>query len=530
MMNARTTRSVATTFVLPWSWLAVLGVLSICMVLLYASELKFLLAYFRQPEYSHGYLIPLITGFFLWNRRQAILAERDTGSWWGVALAALALALLAAGLMSLIVRFAVVSFVLMLLAMGYAALGNRAMWRAIVPILFLLTAMPLPGIIFVTLSSELQLLSSQIGGAILSAFGVPVFVGGNIIDLGVYQLQVAEACSGLRYLFPLLTFALLCAWLMRAPLWMRGAMVLSAIPLTVALNSVRIAITGLLVGSGNTKMAEGFMHLFEGWVIFVVALVILFAEMWVMCRLRQPGVSLGDILDFDRIKGSEPATATVPAASTPPLPLLAVLAMVFSTLLVHENLQNRGQYIPPRPGLATFPMTLGEWRGTPALLDAETARVLNATDYLSADFADAAGDEVSLWIAYYDEQVGDSVIHSPQQCLPGAGWEYSEFEVAPAPLDPSISSAFEINRAVIARGSQRMIMYYWLDMRGRKLTSDLLMKLYNLYDSIVMGRSDGALVRLITEVATGETEAEAEARLADFLAHAYPHLAPHIGP
>ena len=95
--------------------------------------------------------------------------------------------------------------------------------------------------------------------AVIQLFGIPVYVEGNIIDLGVYKLQVAEACSGLRYLLPLTCISVLVAYLYKAPFWKKALLVVSAAPLTVLINSFRIAITAVLVNSFGISMAEGFL-------------------------------------------------------------------------------------------------------------------------------------------------------------------------------------------------------------------------------------------------------------------------------
>ncbi len=105
---------------------------------------------------------------------------------------------------------------------------------------------------------------------------MPVFLEGNIIDLGVYKLQVAEACSGLRYLFPILSFSYLFAILYRGPVWHKAVLLLSAAPLTVFMNSFRIGVIGVLVNQYGIEQAEGFLHFFEGWVIFIACISVLF--------------------------------------------------------------------------------------------------------------------------------------------------------------------------------------------------------------------------------------------------------------
>jgi exosortase len=110
--------------------------------------------------------------------------------------------------------------------------------------------------------------SSELGVFFLQLANVPVFLEGNIIDLGVLRLHVAEACSGLRYLFPILSFSYIFAVLYRGPMWHKAVLLISAAPITVFMNSLRIAVAGIIAQRYGTDWLEGFTHFFEGWVIF----------------------------------------------------------------------------------------------------------------------------------------------------------------------------------------------------------------------------------------------------------------------
>jgi exosortase/archaeosortase family protein len=164
----------------------------------------------------------------------------------------------------------------------------------------------------------------QVAGDLLQVFKVPVFLEGNIIDLGVYKLQVAEACSGLRYLFPILSFSYVFAVLYRGPVWHKAVLLISAVPITVVMNSVRIAIAGIIVDRWGLEHVEGFSHFFEGWVIFVICVLILFALAKLMLFFRPDRPGLVDALDLDmdglltqakRVRLVQPSTALI-AAST----------------------------------------------------------------------------------------------------------------------------------------------------------------------------------------------------------------------
>jgi exosortase D (VPLPA-CTERM-specific) len=309
----------------------------------------------------------------------------------------------------------------------------------------------------------------------------------------------------------------------------------ATVPITILMNSLRIAMTGLLVEYGSTELAEGFMHLFEGWVIFLAALLALFALMWGLARLAGNRAGPADLLDFDRMAGAHIAPRTPAPPSGLPRPWLAAVTLLVLAVPAAAAAKDRPQIIPARPGLVTFPLTLGAaggtaWHGRPIPIEGETLQAVGSDDYLLADFEPERGQGfVNLWVAYYDEQIRDAAIHSPKDCLPGGGWEYVSFGPAAAPVRTADGRAFELNRGIIVKGQQQMLLYYWLEMRGRKLTNDFTLKFYNLWDSLTMRRSDGALVRLITPLAPGETPAEGDARLAAFLERAYPALEPHVG-
>jgi len=130
----------------------------------------------------------------------------------------------------------------------------------------------------------MQLLSSSLGVSFIRFCSIPVFLEGNVIDLGIYKLQVVEACSGLRYMYPLMSIGLICAYMYNERTWKKIVLFLSTIPITILMNSFRIGVIGVLVNQYGTEMAEGFLHDFEGWIIFMVCFVLLFIEMQLLTK------------------------------------------------------------------------------------------------------------------------------------------------------------------------------------------------------------------------------------------------------
>ena len=145
-------------------------------------------------------------------------------------------------------------------------------------------------------------------------------------------------------------------------------------------------------------------------------------------------------------------------------------------------------------------------------------------DYFGINYIRAGDMPVDFFVAYYDKQTEGSGIHSPEVCIPAGGWEMYNIAPVEIALAPESGFApFHVNRAIIQKGEQQELVYYWFEQRGRRLTNDFVAKLYTIYDSMVMGRTDGALVRMITPI-IDKDEATADARLRAFLAKTMPLL------
>ena len=172
-----------------------------------------------QPEYSYGILVPGLSAFLIWRDRARLRGLPFTGSWYGLALVGLGLALRMVG--ALATMPAIVHYALLLVLTETALTGPALFRQMLMPLLLLILMVPLPPILGTQLSLQLQLLSSEIGVAVIRAAGVSVYLEGNVIDLGSYQLEVAEACSGLRYLFPLMTLSVLIAYTFGGAMWKR---------------------------------------------------------------------------------------------------------------------------------------------------------------------------------------------------------------------------------------------------------------------------------------------------------------------
>lgn len=516
-----------TTGLLPQINLGGIGVLiALIMVCLpiYWSGFGMLGRAWITPEYSHGPLIPLIS-LYLFLRERRMTPALDTPKRFGpgIALLVFALALgIFGNLVAIpdIVAYALILWIggVMLTCMGWEA--GKQHWKPVFHLIFML---PLPQFLYWQLTIQLQLVSSELGVWLIRLADVPVFLEGNIIDLGVYKLQVAEACSGLRYLFPILSFSYLMAILYRGPHWHKAVLFALAVPLTIVMNSIRIGIIGILVNSYGIGHAEGFLHFFEGWVIFGACIGVLFVTALGLQRLTRDPKPLRDVIDVDTDGLGGQATQVL--TLTPSRGLITGLALSGLITAAFVLTPAPPRILPEREIFALFPRTIGDWQAHIIPLDPEIEAVLDATDYINATYQSATSHApVTFFAAWYASQTEGAGIHSPEVCLPVGGWEVFSLDPHAISMPTTIYGDFAVNRAVIQKGLSKQLVYYWFDQRGRRMTNDFAAKATVVYDSLTRGRTDGAMVRFTTPIWDHETEADADARLQAFMAQALENL------
>jgi exosortase len=252
---------------LPCSVLALL-----LIALYYRIGIKLVTDWYNIPDYSHGFLVPLFSIFLLWDKRKKIAATPIQPSWAGVPVVALGLLILIFGVYGVDLFTSRISFVVLLSGLIWTFLGYAMLRQFRFAVLVLLLAIPFPAIIFNQITFPLQLLASKLASSILPLLGVPTLQEGNVIQLPVMKLEVAEACSGIRSLMSLFTLAIFYGYFLEKTTRRRVILALASIPIAVAANAIRIVGTGLCVQYWDPTKALGFFHEFSGWVMFVISL------------------------------------------------------------------------------------------------------------------------------------------------------------------------------------------------------------------------------------------------------------------
>jgi exosortase len=247
------------------------------LCLLFAPVLKGMaLEWFHDDDMGHGVFVPLVAGWMAWQKRGELARASVKPCWWGLALLAWGFLQLIAGTLGVELFVARTAFIVSVAGLVLTVWGVEVFRILAFPLFLLAFMIRIPAIVYGQVTFPLQLLASQVAETALSVIGIPVYREGNILELPSQRLSVVEACSGIRSLLSLAFLSLVYGFFFDKRLWVRLILFASTVPIAIAANAFRVTITGIL-GEYKKELAEGFFHAVEGWVIFMVALVLLVA-------------------------------------------------------------------------------------------------------------------------------------------------------------------------------------------------------------------------------------------------------------
>ncbi len=254
-----------------WQGLLLVGVLAV----LYAPVIKLLVyQWYNDADYSHGFLVPLLSAYLIWQRRDKLREVPRHASWWGMVMVAFSLGLLFLGSLGAELSLTRLSMLGTLCGLIVYFTGG-AMLRAVAfPMAFLLFAIPIPVVVYNEIVFPLQFIASKFATRVLELLNLfPVMREGNVLILPHMRLEVVEACSGIRSLMSLLALAAGYGYLVEKSVAVRWFLIAEMVPLAIISYGTRVMITAIMANYFGPKAAEGFMHEFSGWVIFVVATI-----------------------------------------------------------------------------------------------------------------------------------------------------------------------------------------------------------------------------------------------------------------
>jgi len=345
-------------------------------------------------------------------------------------------------------------------------------------------------------------------------------VSGNIIDLGSTQLQVVDACSGLRYIFPLLTMGILYAYFFERVLWKRLFFALVTIPLGVLINALRIGVTGILTEVFGPKVSQGFFHGFSGWILFVFAFGLLFL-MGRFLSVLSPNVPK-----------NKSAVVTKPVPSTPPTPerrqttvafytatvllsLVAVLSLSTSTLPA----------VTIKGGIESFPSAIGEWSGKQEMVAPDIVRESGAEESYSGYFTNRIGEEIALYMGYRSTAflADENFFHSPTVCIPSSGWIEREVTKKTVSRVPFFND-LQVTKMVIEKDGIKQLVYFWFQTKDEATYDKNINRFHLSLHALRRDNTHDLFLRPITLIRASEGITDAETRLDGFVRDMMPVL------
>jgi exosortase D (VPLPA-CTERM-specific) len=472
--------------------------------------------WWTDENYSHGLLVPFVIGYVIWLEFDLLKSVRSKPTiLFGGFVVLLGLLMLLAGTLGAELFIQRISLIVVITGIVIYFFGIKLFRALTVPFLLLLFAIPIPQIIFNKIAFPLQVYASQLAIWGIRLFEVPSVRKGNVIEIlprgatQIVSLEVVEACSGIRSLMTLVTLALVLAYFtrMKTPtgtpffknfnFWNSLILIASAIPIAILTNAGRVTGTGVLTYLYGKKMLDGFVHEFSGWLVYLVALILLVAVGFVVKKLIRKR--------FQTSKSLESNPITFEKTSWKPIGIL-IGCLFFGGLFINW-FESRDEIKVERLSLTEVPATLGDWkqRGGDIRFSEQTESVLRTTDYLMREYELPNGKVANLYVGYYASQKSGATYHSPQNCLPGSGWEMKQPELVEITLQNG--TKFSANRYIIVNDTKREVMLYWYQGRGRKVASEYTDKIFTVLDSFTRRRSDGSMVRILIPAGTSETEA-----------------------
>jgi exosortase D (VPLPA-CTERM-specific) len=460
-----------------------------------------------NDDYSYGYLIPFISAYLFWDMRHRLNGLEVKSAWLVLPPLILLVLISIYGILGSSGNISRPLVPVLFILFFTFCFGFDAFKRFALPLCFLIFMVPLPAILDRTFGVFLKSVSSQLGGLLVRLSGMSVHVSGNIIDLGTTQLQVVDACSGLRFVFPLLALGVIFAYLFEKSNWKRITLVLSTIPIAILTNGLRIGITGILTDKFGPEMAQGFFHDFSGWAIFMVAFGFLFV-LSVFLRLFPPKGKPQHQKDMPRHDGpirlkSKPILAALGTSAC-----LLFLVGIFSL--------STGSLPPVRlnTGIENFPLRMGIWQGNSVPVDSEIVETSGAESSFMAEYRNGNLEVVSLYIGYRGSAFleNENFFHSPTVCLPSSGWKTLKTSVQTIANAPPFGE-LKVTQMLIENTGRRQLVYFWFQTKDRSTHDKNINRFHLTLHALQKDNTHDLFIRTIMPIKKNESEEEAGKRM-----------------
>ncbi len=457
--------------------------------------------------YSYAFLVPVVSAYLIWIRRDRILGIMPQPNYGGGAvLMAAGLAVLVAGQLGGVQAFQQVSLLITLPGVVLWLFGSVVLNALVLPISFLWFMLPIWEVLADPLHAPFQVFSADLGVMLLRGIDIPVFQDGVFIYLPNITLEVAQACSGVNYLIAVLATSIPLATIVLSAVWKRVVLVLLAMVVSALANSLRVALIGMLAYYDLSGDLHGPYHMLHGVFVSLVGYAVIFGGLWVLSRGQQPVVYTGSGRQWN-VSWDQVRVAWVG------------LAMFFVLVGVLRYV-DRSQPVPLKQSLSELSLQSAGW------VEKEVVPVENvegADQSVARSYHDLSGGDVRLSLWYFESQTQGKELVSP-------GTAKLHEDAKRVRLNIREQQGIELNQRLIHDGSRVQMVLFWYDLNGRILANPKMVKLYTAYDAVAHGRTNGMLVRVSADLPSDDQAGRNQAAeiLARFVEALYSRLDRHL--
>ncbi|MGA2108013.1 MAG: exosortase C-terminal domain/associated protein EpsI [Syntrophorhabdales bacterium] len=471
--------------------------------------------WWTDDDYSYGFFIPIVSMYLFWDNRKALQSVAFANAWTVLPFLALSVLVSLYGILGSSGNIAMPIVPILVILFAAFCFGTSVTKRFFLPLAFLIFMIPVPDIVERHLGLFLKNVSTQAGASMIGLFNIPVHVSGNVIDLGVSQLQVVDACNGMRGVFALLALGVIYAYFFEKVPWKRVVCVLATMPIAVATNALRIGITGILTERYGDVMAEGFFHGFSGWILFVVAFALLFVTGRVLrffpSKPSSPSRQARDTRADQKASLRTGARSDINRGFVICLAILALVGLVTLSTKALPPIKIRGD-------LKSFPLAFSRWQGRFEPVDPEIIVQSGAEEAFSGIYGSDGYGAVSLYLGYRSTAFLSSgnFFHSPTVCLPSSGWTdlgTSTHAIENVPLFKRLV----VTEMVIANAGTRQLVYFWFQTKDQETPDKNVNRFHLAMHALKRDNTHDLFIRPITAIGPDEKIEDAEKRMDRFV-------------
>ncbi len=440
-----------------------------------------------RDDYSHGFLVPLISFYFIWYRRERLKQLRLQPAFLlGISVVITSGMMLLLGEAGGVITLQELSLVVMIAGLVLCHLGKDYLRVLGFPIAYLLFMIPITDEIINPLHWSFQLMTAKMGVAFLETLGFTALLENQYIILPNITLEVAKACSGINYLISIITIGIPLAYVTQKNVWCRVILVVSAVIIGVMANWIRVAAIGIWAYYGG-QVLHGPFHVFQALFVAQLGFIALFAGAWILSKVPAPASKSLHLSHAKVLSGKQGLENQNWLLNWSWLATFVTLV----GLIVYLSFYDRGP-IPLKVELALFPLSVEDWRGQKLDTQKATFRAQGADHELVRIYRSPSGDEIQLYVAYFESQ------HHSKELVNylTARLHHNATEVN-VPIEGQ--KVITVNQTQIKNERSEQRVFFWYDLNSRTVANLYEAKLATTLDALIHGRTNGAFV-LVTAV------------------------------